>query len=206
MDDQTIAATRRLLHGIAELVIAGPQHRAHGTIRLQVSRGGFAGVALRAKVDGERFVWDGGSAALTGTCRSLAKKAGLEVGAPEGLYHDGSGVSPDEPLVIDEGAAGLIAEWFERGDSALRRFAPDVNPVLWPEHFDVAITVDDVNYGVSAGDAAVPRPYAYVGPWIQREGPFWNYPFGAVRTMEQVADGHALAAFFTEGRKQAARR
>ena len=34
--------------------------------------------------------------------------------------------------------------------------------------------------GVSAGDDYYPTPYAYVGPWTQRTGPFWNAPFGAL--------------------------
>ena len=37
--------------------------------------------------------------------------------------------------------------------------------MLWPEHFDVAVTDNEVNYGVSAGDDGHPLPYAYVGPW-----------------------------------------
>jgi hypothetical protein len=28
--------------------------------------------------------------------------------------------------------------------------------------------------GVSASDDYYPTPYAYVGPWTQRTGPFWN--------------------------------
>ena len=39
MDTQVLVATRRSLHGVAELVIAGPQHRATGTIRLRVTPG-----------------------------------------------------------------------------------------------------------------------------------------------------------------------
>ena len=39
-------------------------------------------------------------------------------------------------------------------------------PVLWPEHFDLAIDVDEVNYGVSPGDGYHGAPYAYVGPWL----------------------------------------
>jgi glucose 1-dehydrogenase len=35
--------------------------------------------------------------------------------------------------------------------------------VLWPEHLDLAVTVDAVNYGVSPGDDAVPAPYLYGG-------------------------------------------
>ena len=37
--------------------------------------------------------------------------------------------------------------------------------LLRPEHFDVAATEDEVNYGVSAGDGLHDTPYAYVGPW-----------------------------------------
>lgn len=204
MDDERIARTRKALHAVAELVIAGPQYRATGTIRLQATPDGFGAVASSLRVEGTELAWDGGRTPLTGTCRSLAAAAGEVVGAPDGLYHDHAEIGPDDELVVEEAAAGLIAEWFARGDSALRTFEPDVGPVLWPEHFDLGITVEDVNYGVSPGDAAVPHPYAYVGPWTPREGAFWNMPFGAVRTMEQVADHNALAAFFTEGRERAA--
>lgn len=204
MDDERIARTRRSLHAVAELVIAGPQHRAAGTIRLRATPDGFGAVASPLRVEVAELVWVGGRTALTGTCRSLADAAGVDVGAPDGLYHDHAGLGPDDDLIVEEAAAGLIAEWFARGDSALRSFEPDIGPVLWPEHFDLAITLDEVNFGVSPGDAAVPHPYAYVGPWTPREGRFWNVPFGAVRTMEQVADHHVLAAFFAEGRERAA--
>jgi hypothetical protein len=50
--------------------------------------------------------------------------------------------------------------------------------VLWPEHFDIGISVDEVNYGVSPGDVHIPEPYAYVGPWHPRVGTFWNTGFG----------------------------
>jgi hypothetical protein len=204
VDNERIARTRRALHAVAELVIAGPQHRAIGTIRLQATPGGFGAVASGLRVEGTELVWGTGRAPLTGTCRSLAEAAGVDVGAPDGLYHDGAELGPDDQLRVEDAAAGLIAEWFARGDSALRTFAPDVDPVLWPEHFDLSISVGEVNYGVSPGDAAIPRPYAYVGPWTLREGEFWNVPFGAVRTMEQVADHNVLAAFFSEGRELAA--
>ena len=50
-----------------------------------------------------------------------------------------------------------------RGHDALIAFAPAETPVLWPEHFDVAIRVQDVNFGVSPGDGFIEEPYAYVG-------------------------------------------
>ncbi len=66
---------------------------------------------------------------------------------------------------MDPAAAAELADWLARGDQALRALAPDVEPVLWPEHFDLGIQLDEVNYGISPGDAGHPRPYAYVGPW-----------------------------------------
>ncbi|GAA2557936.1 hypothetical protein [Pseudonocardia hydrocarbonoxydans] len=199
MDD----ATRRSLHGIAELLIAGPQYRAHGTIRLRVTPGGFGGVAVPQRVEGTDLVWDGGRAPLTGTYRALAATAGItDPGAP-GSYTDTSGVDPDEEIVVDAAAVAELTDWFARGDAGLRAFAPDHEPVLWPEHFDLAITVDEVNYGVSPGDGGHPDPYAYVGPWTPREGPFWNAAFGALRPATALPDADAVARFFAQGRAEA---
>lgn len=169
MDPQTLATTRRLLHGVAELVLAGPQHAAYGTIRLRVLPGGFGGVALPLRVHGRDLVWDGGRMPLGGTCRELATAAGLKATVP-GIYDDASCVDVDEPLRFDADALTLLFGWFERSDAALRAFAPGAEPVLWPEHFDVGITVDEVNYGTSPGDEGHPLPYAYVGPWATRTG------------------------------------
>ena len=76
----------------------------------------------------------------------------------------------------------------------------------WPEHFDVAATADEVNYGVSAGDDYHPTPYAYIGPWTARTGPFWNAPFGALYPLDPAHDVDALTAhiadFFEQGRRQ----
>src|SRR5205807_10340480 len=88
-------------------------------------------------------------------------------------------------------------------DRALRRFAADQTPVLWPEHFDLVVTVDEVNCGVSLGDAAIDEPYAYVGPWQPRTGDFWNVPFGAARPLREFPDEDAVAAFFARGRGRA---
>ena len=82
----------------------------------------------------------------------------------------------------------------------MRQFAPPEEPILWPEHFDLGIALDEVNYGVSPGDSGHPLLYAYVGPWTARQGEFWNASFGAVRTAEQLPDADAVAAFFAAGR------
>jgi hypothetical protein len=184
--------TRRCWHGLAELVLAGPQHRRSGTIRLRIVEGGFATVKdPQLSVVGDRV----GDVAVEGlTFAEVAARLGVDVGAPEGVYGDGSGVQADESITVPDAAA--LGAAFNRGDAALRLFAPDQTPVLWPEHFDVGVTVGECNYGVSLGDSAIDEPYAYVGPWTPRTGPFWTEPFGAARRLRELDD---IAAFFAEG-------
>lgn len=205
MDPQELVATRESLRGVAELLIAGPQYRAQGTIRLRVTEGGYGGVLLPVRVAGAELVSDAGRAPLVGTCRELAGAAGLDVGAPQGVYTDTSTIDPDTPLAVDPAAAAVICDWFGLGDAGLREFAPDAEPVLWPEHFDLAVSLDEVNYGISPGDAGHPGPYAYVGPWGPREGEFWNVSFGAVRSADELTDAAAISAFFAAGRDAARR-
>ncbi|MCP2315645.1 hypothetical protein APR12_000978 [Nocardia amikacinitolerans] len=204
MDEATYRETRNSLHGTAELLIAGPQYRRDGTIRLRVVLGGFGGARLPVSVVGASLIGPTGRVPLTGTYRQLAEAAGLEPGAPEGVYAESSGRGLDDEIRVDEKAAAVIADWFATGDAALRCLAPDVTPVLWPEHFDLSSTLDEVNFGVSPGDSSHPGPYAYVGPWTPRTGAFWNAPFGALRPRAQVGTVAGLLAFFEEGRDRAA--
>ncbi len=204
MDDNTLAATRRSLHGVAELLIAGPQYREYKTIRLCVTPGGFGGTTLPVRIDGTELVWPGGRAPLSGSSADLGALANLDPGLPEGLYADTSGVAAAEPLTITPDAVALILGWFANGDAALRSFAPSEEPVLWPEHFDLGISFGEVNYGVSPGDSAHPRPYAYIGPWTSRTGAFWNQPFGASRSVDELSSVESLAEFFAEGQREAA--
>ena len=78
-------------------------------------------------------------------------------------------------------------------------------PILWPEHFDVGITLGEVNYGLSPGDSGHDLPYAYVGPWTPRAGDFWNEPFGASRPLADLGDARAVLEFFRAGQHQAGR-
>ncbi len=203
MDESALVATRRALHGVAELVVAGPQFRTQGSIELRVGPGGFGGLVSPVRVDGADLVWDGGRTPLRGTCRELATASGQELSDLSDVYADGSGIDPDEPLAVDSQALDLLLGWFVRGDAALRAFAPEVEPVLWPEHFDVGLAVDEVNYGVSPGDATHTGPYAYVGPWATREGEFWNAPFGAMREAAELPDVETVVEFFASGRAAA---
>ncbi len=203
MDESALVATRRSLHGVAELVIAGPQFRTHGSIELHVRPGGFGGHLSSVGVTGPELVWDGGRTRLRGTCRELAAASGQEVSDLADVYPDGSGVDPDEPLAVDGEALDVLLGWFVRGDAALRAFAPGVEPVLWPEHFDVGLAVDEVNYGASPGDVTHTGSYAYVGPWTSRNGEFWNAPFGALRDAADLPEVDVVVAFFEAGRTAA---
>ncbi|MEO5875660.1 MAG: hypothetical protein ABIS86_15405 [Streptosporangiaceae bacterium] len=194
-----LTTTRTHLHGVAELLMAGPQYRQSGTIRLRSVPGGFATVAEPAlAVDGALLA----GLRLSGTTfGELAAGLGLTGGAPDGLYADGSGLGLDDAVRVEEEAAFVIARGFALGDAAARLLAPGSEPVLWPEHFDLGITLDEVNYGVSAGDASCEEPYAYVGPWQPPKGTFWNVPFGAARPLSALPGTEEVLAFFAEGRE-----
>ena len=204
MDQETLSRTRQALHGVAELVLAGPQYAESQEIRLRVTPGGF-GTVTTPDLRVERLDLVGAAARLplAGTFAGLARGAGVQARALRDVYADGPGVSPGDTVSVDPDAAGVILDAFATGDAALRALAPDEQPVLWPEHFDVGISLAEVNYGVAPGDARIPEPYAYVGPWTLREGDFWNQPFGAARRMAEVIDVKALVAFFREGAKRA---
>ena len=201
MTARRLSETRRAWHGVAEILLAGPQFRRSGTIRLRIVPGGFATVREPdLRVEGAVLVAGAQRIALAGnTPAGLAAAVDVEAGAPD-IYDDHSGVREDEALVVETGTAAYLAEWFAAGDAALRMAFPDLTPVLWPEHFDVSVTAGEANFGVSPGDSWQNVPYAYVGPWTKREGAFWNAPFGAVRSISELPDAAAVAAFFEEGR------
>ena len=201
MDEHVLVETRRSLHAVAERLLAGPQHRAHATIRLTVTPGGFGQVRGPWRVVGTDLVGDAVRVPLRGTSEDVAAAAGIAAGEPDGLYTDHADLDGD--LAVDPAAAAVIADWFARGDAALRELAPADQPVVWPEHFDLGIALDEMNYGVSPGDATHPLPYAYVSPWTPRTGPFWNAPFGALRPADELPDTATVLDFFTAGREVA---
>jgi len=213
MDIEVYTGTRRALHGVAELLLAGPQWRASRSIELRVLPGGFGTVSdPDVRVDGAELVHNGQRLALSGTSYArLGTAAGLDVGNLADVYPDGSGAAPGDPVRVASSAAEYLARCLAAGDAALRALDPAATPVLWPEHFDVGIVLDAVNYGVSPGDADFGEPYAYVGPHDfrtaggrYRDG-FWNAAFGAARPVRELA-GDALGRFFEEGRARAGER
>lgn len=207
MTDENLVSTRRALHGVAELLLAGPQHAATGTIKLRAVTGGFGtSSGPEVAVIGADIVAGDIRTALHGrTIRQLATDLGITFTDLAHVYRDVAGIDPDQPLEIDAASAVRVCDVYGWGDAALREFAPGEEPVLWPEHFDIAITLDEVNFGVTPGDDGIETPYMYVGPWsVPAADDFWNAPFGAQRPLAgTIAE---VVAFFTEGHERATRR
>jgi hypothetical protein len=199
-----LTRTRTSLHGVAELLLAGPQYDASGTIRLRVAPGGIATVADPAlRLVGGELEGPRGRQQLRGSYAEVAATVGVTPRRLDDVYSDGAGVAAEDPIELDLDELVSLLGALEVGDAALRAFAPSAEPVLWPEHLDVAITLDEVTFGVSPGDATHPEPYAYVGPWQPRSGPFWNEPFGAARALSSLSGADRVAGFFADGAERA---
>ena len=215
---ERLAQTRDSWHRVAEHVLAAGQYADTGKIGLRPAAGGFQtrlplrdGRLLRV-VNTELVVADpsGRRTAPITTLAAAAHFAGVSPGMPASVYPPATPLHLDESMSIDAVSAQRLADWYELADTALRRFAseigaPNQEPVLWPEHFDVGITVDRVNYGASLGDDHIAEPYLYVGPY---DGPptsddFWNTSFGGARTNEQISSVEDAVAFYLTGRERA---
>jgi len=198
---------------VACFVIAPARLARAGEIGLTPRPGGFGtpplpdGTAIAVR--GGELV-DGDRAAPISTIRDAAAFVGIELTPNPDVGSDLPPFEPDAALVIDAGAARELADWYAMGANALARFdagdATVSSATLWPEHFDLAVTVElpggaGLNVGVSPGDGASDEPYAYVGPWDPERfaGPFWNASFGALRPRHEVHDDAALDAFIAEG-------
>ncbi len=199
-DHAALIRSRVALHAIAETLIAGPQYAAHGDIRLTVRPDGFAGwVGDGAAVVGTDLVSPTGRYPIRGRLADLAATAGIEPRRLSDVYSGGPDIALDDPVEVDADSATRLLERLAAGDAALRALDPAQRPVLWPEHFDVGITIDRVNFGVSPGDGSIPVPYAYVGPWDVPAGPFWDQPFGAALRLDGPADPGPILDFFRRG-------
>jgi hypothetical protein len=196
-----LTQTRTSLHAVAELLLAGPQYDACGDIRLRVTPGGIATVARPdLRLEGSELVSSTGRHPLMGTYAAAATALGVTPRRLGDVYADTVEVALEDTIVTETEHVDVLLGAFARGDAALRAFAGSEEPVLWPEHFDIGIALDEVNYGVSPGDSTIPEPYAYVGPWTRREGEFWNHSFGAARPLADLDD---VAAFFAQGAERA---
>ena len=219
-DDAALVATRRTLHGIAEHVLAAYERSVSGTIRLTATDVGLRTqpvaadpAMLELRAEGEAAVLvrhpDGRSVPVEGRLGELAERLGVGFGLPDPPYAPASGCDAESVAVVDAAALHQLARAWWDGDTALRLFAGThadlsadalvLEPVVWPEHLDVALTLDAVNYGVSPGDNYLAEPYAYVGPHRPRTGPFWQAPFGAAEPLSRLPDAASVLSFFERG-------
>ncbi len=229
-----LVTTRLALQAVAEHVLSAARHAATGHIGLRATPGGFGtgpfdqpdGGDRRLLVDGaELVVIDRdaeGNTAREGrepltTLRAAGAFVGIEPGAPVDVYTPATALDLDAPLGVDPQAAARLAAWFMLAHESLNRCGERWNAesadadaavaTLWPEHFDVAISVGEINFGGSPGDADHPEPYLYVGPWSPppRDGEFWNEEWGASTPAAAIHSVDDATAFFTVGRERATR-
>lgn len=215
--EATHVQTRLALQSVAEHVLSAALHAATGRIGLRASPGGFTTPRFptdhghrQVRVDGTELVVtdDRGtrSAPLT-TVGAAAELAEVVPGAPLDVYVPSTTLDEAAPLVIDAGVAAELAAWWELVTAALEGLRVELAhldpPIvqLWPEHFDVATTIAEVNYGGSPGDAALPLPYLYVAPWAPPapDGGFWDQPWGAALPATSVPTIDEATAFLREG-------
>lgn len=158
-------ATVAALHRVAEEVVA-PARKPDNEIALEATPGGFGTPP---------FEWEGATHQVRVEGTELVRETDAE--------------QRREPLEgVDPEAARVLAAWYEFGAEVLERLGGEAHvreaptePILWPEHFDVAIEMGDeaagarATYGFSPGDENHPEPYAYVAPWTSKPpGELWN--------------------------------
>lgn len=216
-------ATVAGLHRVAEQLVA-PSRKPDNEIALAPTPGGFGtprfefeGAEHRVRVEADELVHEVGGEERRARLRTLAEAGEIvaELLPP--------GAAPDaEPLAIDRDAAQILADWYRFGEEALERLRADAGgaeaasePILWPEHFDVAIELGDeaagarATYGFSPGDGHHPEPYAYVAPWAaQPAGRLWNATgFGGAELgyaeLVAASDPRTAASEFFETRRAA---
>jgi len=214
---ELFAATRDGWHRLAEHVLAAAEYAETGEISLRPVAGGFEtthplrGNRRLSVVNTELVVVDDAgvrTAPLT-TVADAAQFVGVEPGMPPTVYPPATPLEPDAALHVDARCAQALADWYELANAALVRLTAELGaarqePILWPEHFDVGITIEAVNYGASPGDDHHNLPYLYVGP---HAGPpvrdeYWNASFGATRTVEEISSLDEAVAFFRTGHQR----
>lgn len=118
-----LAVTGGGWHRVAEHMPAAALYRATGQIGLVPSPGGFRTPSYLT--DARFLAVDGTELAVSGaagtkrtpviTVRAAAEFAGVTPGAPAGVHQPAAPLDLDAPLMIEPGAARLLAEWHGLG-------------------------------------------------------------------------------------------
>ena len=204
--------SREAVHALAEHVLCTVRHAAVGRIGLTPVPDGIATPPFDGRTVGLRGLDlvdsgpHGERRAPVTTLRAAGQFFGVDPVAPP-LWTPTTTPDLDAPLAIEADDAAALAAWFALVAGVLMRVDPSAAQTLWPEHFDLAITVGEVTFGGSPGDAEHAEPYLYVLPpaGFERGDPtFWNEPFGASLAYHRI-DGQADAdTFFAEAAERLA--
>ena len=183
--------TRQSLHAVAEHVMAKASYAAIGKIGLRPHTGGFA----TQEFDGRRLVVRDGT--LDGKPIDGATLRALGATDTELPY---TPLTPfdDAPLTVDARSARGLADWYALVTVALQAVAPPdaAAQQIWPEHFDLATTFNETNYGGSPGDDTHPEPYLYVGPWDRNDNATFDDPWGWTLHARDVSTVDDAIEFF----------
>ena len=203
----SLVDTRAALHDVARLVLAADLEGTTELVTLRTSHGGFAqperlvdGIQRRIRVDGTSLVVQHGENEEWTPLTTLGAAAAFAT-----VVLPADAPAADQPLDIDATHAERLAEFFALTDAALaefrRRHAGDAPTIaqLFPHHFDLAVTVQEVNIGGSPGDEEHDQPYLYVGPWNIAPHPNWNEAWGASITWSPTTSVDSVVAFFERG-------
>ena len=214
--ESTEADAKRLaLQCLAEHLLAGDLYRA--TRRIGLRRTRVASVS--PNISWTAHVVGCASTAPTSSCSTVTTSdgssldpcsrpqrwPGQRLGAPDEVFTPETELRPEQPLRIAPGSAAALASFFELVDTALdevrRRHAQRSPSIaqLWPEHFDLAFSMSELNVGGSPGDRDHAEPYLYVGPWWAVEGEMWNKTWGMSLAAAEVATPADAVAFYETG-------
>lgn len=203
----SFAPTRVAMHTLAEHVLCAARYAAVGRIGLTPVGDGIATPPFDGRVVGLRDVdlVDAGTAgerrSPVTTLRSAGEFFSVTPGVPP-LWTPTTNGDPDAVLEIEANGVAALAAWFALVSTALTTMHPAASQTLWPEHFDLAITVADATYGGSPGDTTHVWPYLYVtppgDPVPDGDRRFWNEPFGASLTYDRITGVADAVAFFAE--------
>ena len=212
---EKLAITRAAVHRIAEHVLSPARYASVQRIGLQPLPNGlttppFGPDQTTVALERDQIVvasTGGRHSSPVTTLRAAGEFVGITPGAPSHVYPPATECALDTPLGLEPDAVTFLGQWWTTGGDALQQLigaltADQPSPAqLWPEHLDLAISAAEVNYGVSPGDAQIAVPYVYVGPHGGRPGgdAFWNAPFGAARTLDEVSTAGDVLSFFLEG-------
>jgi hypothetical protein len=204
--------TRIALHQLARFVLGEELKGTTDLVTLRIAPGGFGQperlvdrLQRRLRVDGTSLVLQHGEHETWTDITTVA--AACRLG---GIAVRADVPAPDAPLPVDAVHAATLAGFYAFVESVLvelrRRHRDDdpTIPQLFPHHFDLAVTIAEVNVGGSPGDDDHDEPYLYVSPWALQPSTRWNEPWGAsipwtqdmtvVQALDFFESAHAVAA------------